>query len=478
MPDFGPLHYVNVGPHGTFRRSGHLETTPAHIDAIFAHLRDSSADKLTVHFHGGLIKESAGGDIARKMWDLFKDESHPVTFVWETGLLETITRNLNTLHGTRLYQKVVKYAIRHAAKHLGGSVGARGAGEAMSMDEIQQELEAVQPFDRYDEEARGAAALMDEAEVDAAAPEIEAELELDLETDPEVADALETEAPHTELLDPSLVDEIESESARGIISTAVLAKKLAGIVLRVLRRFVGKRDHGFYPTVVEETLRELYLTDLGAWVWSGMKSAAEEMWDENDGAITADGHVGSYFLEGLADLQRERGITIDLVGHSAGSIAICHMLRTAANRHPELEIRHILFLAPACTMDLFYEDIVTRPDRYESFRMFTMEDDLETKDELVPFVYTRSLLYLISGALEKDADHTIAGLARQLSGQPPYDSAELTTVSDFVRAAGENRLVLSEVTDGGAGLNSASHKHGAFDDDPVTRASLKAIVAA
>lgn len=477
MPDFGALNFVNVGPNGTFRRSGDLETKPADIDALFTHLRDTNADKLTVHFHGGLIKESAGGAIARKMWELFKDDAHPVTFVWETGLIETVTRNLESLYGTKLYQKVVKYVIRHAGKRLGGSVGARGPGEPMSMNEIQAELRAVKPFDQYDEGARGAAELLDEAEIDAAEAEIEVDIEQDLEADAEVEEALEDEAPQTELLDPALVAEIEADAGRGIISTAVLARKLAAVVLRVLKRFVRKRDHGFYPTVVEETLRELYLADLGAWVWSGMKDAAEKMWDENTGPITQQSHVGAYFLDRLSELQQERPLTIDLVGHSAGSIAICHMLRTAAARHPDLAIRNILFLAPACTMDLFRENIVTKPERYRNFRMFTMGDDLEKDDQLVPFVYTRSLLYLISGVLEKDEDHLIAGLELQLRGADPYDTPELDTVSTFLRAPGENRLVLSETKGAGNGLNSASHKHGDFDDDPDTRASLQSIVA-
>src|SRR5438874_3622153 len=100
MPEFSGLNYVNVGPHGTFTPSGHLATTPADVDAIFKHLADTNKQKLALHFHGGLIDEGAGLDIARKMAPLYAGAgAHPVTFVWETGLVETISTNLERLYG-------------------------------------------------------------------------------------------------------------------------------------------------------------------------------------------------------------------------------------------------------------------------------------------------------------------------------------------------------------------------------------------
>lgn len=68
---------------------------------------------------------------------------------------------------------------------------------------------------------------------------------------------------------------------------------LAAIAYRVIRRHVRGRDHGFYPTVVEELLRELYLANLGAWVWDQMKEKAAAMWLPNDGLSGDERRVGS-----------------------------------------------------------------------------------------------------------------------------------------------------------------------------------------
>jgi len=479
MPAFSPLNYINVGPHGTFRESGNLKTNPEDIDAIFEHLEQTGQGKLAVHFHGGLIGEAKGKEIAEKMWKLFKDDAHPVTFVWETGFIETVSRNLNELFPTKLFQKVVKYAIRRAAAKLGGGIGGKGPGEEMTLTEIEAELASVDRFDRFDQGAKDAAAVMDEAELDAIATEIQAEVELDLDADPDIIDILETEPPITELLDPAFVDEVQAEkSDKGFISTAKLALHISKIVYRVIKRFIRKRDHGFYPTVVEETLRELYLADFGAWVWGNMKEIAEAMWQPNTLPLTDDSHPGTYFLEKLAAHQQAHpGFTIDLAGHSAGSIAICHLLDRIEERFPALAIRNLLLLAPACTSELFRQEIAAQPDRFDGFRMFTMKDDLETKDRLVPAVYTRSLLYFISGVLEDTWDIPLAGLELQSRGTAPYDSRELLEVQRFVRAPGTLRLVLSETTGQGPGLNSASHAHGDFDDDTETLTSLKVIVA-
>src|SRR6266851_5735910 len=261
MVEFGKLHYISVGPGGTFKASGDLATTPSDVDALFDHWREVGAKKITIYFHGGLVTEMAGLDVAKKMWMLFKDQSQVIGFVWKTGAFETIRTNLYTLQATQLFQKVIKYAIRHAAAQLGGGIGNKGAGETMTLLEIEAELAAA-GFDNFDAGARGAAGKLDEDEIEDSRAEIEAELEVDLEADSQLERILEQEAPVTELLDKNLVAEIHNEQAKGFTATIALAKHLAEIVVRVVLRFIRKHDHGFYPTVVEETLRELYLADL------------------------------------------------------------------------------------------------------------------------------------------------------------------------------------------------------------------------
>lgn len=90
-------------------------------------------------------------------------------------------------------------------------------------------------------------------------------------------------------------------------------------------------------------------------------------------------------------------------------------------------------------------------DGKPKFRMYSMNDKFESKDTLVRNVpvlgdltwfYPRSLLYLISGILEKDADGdvvdaAIAGLQRVYL--PAYRNAATTEISACPRVHGEPR---------------------------------------
>jgi hypothetical protein len=476
-PEFSQLNYVNVGPHGTFRRSGNLKSDPEQINTLFRHLTDTEAQKLVLYFHGGLVREGKGLEIAKKMHNVFKDQAHPVTFVWETGLAETVAKNLNTIHQTQLFQKILRFILRQATKWLGGALAGKGPGEGLTIEEIETELKKAAAFQALDAGARGAAGNITPEDLPALQDEMQVELEVDLEADPDLEEIIRQEVPVTKELNRDLAQELQSQAAKGIISFAFLAKKLAAVVIQVARRFLQHRDHGFYPTVMEEILRALYLADFGAWVWGGMKETAEIMWQHNDLPLNDDSRVGAYFLEQLAAWRQARpGAVVDLVGHSAGSIAVCHLLKNAAERHPGLTFRNLIFLAPACTIQLFAEQVVSHPARFSNFRMFTMADDLEIKDQLVPLVYPRSLLYLVSGILEKEADEPLAGLEVHTRGASPYDSKTLRDVNWFLRDPRKNRLVLS-IASGGSGLNSASIRHGDFDDDKQTQDSLQKIIA-
>jgi hypothetical protein len=72
VASFSALNYLNVGSHGRFARSGNFETLPVDIDAIFEELRQDSSHKLALYFHGGLIDESSGREIARKLAPLYQ----------------------------------------------------------------------------------------------------------------------------------------------------------------------------------------------------------------------------------------------------------------------------------------------------------------------------------------------------------------------------------------------------------------------
>lgn len=226
--------------------------------------------------------------------------------------------------------------------------------------------------------------VLTDADVETIQPEAQAEIEEQLQMEVDETEALNfvlvREVPQSPLLDKSKVAVSETEAAKGIVSIAKLAYHISLVVYRTAKRYVQHRDHGFTATVVEEALREFYMADFGAWVWAGMREVAEHMWSANLGVSGDQLHGGRYFLEGLCKVQQQKpSLIVDLVGHSAGSIAICMMLHIAAANTLPLKVRNLILMAPACTSDLFHQEIVMHPERYERFRMFTMDTTTSRK---------------------------------------------------------------------------------------------------
>ncbi len=73
------------------------------MDAIIEHLRTRQPPKLVIYFQGGLNSEDAGIGAVESMLPLFEEAgAHPVTFVWETGVGETLRSNPGNVNRTKL----------------------------------------------------------------------------------------------------------------------------------------------------------------------------------------------------------------------------------------------------------------------------------------------------------------------------------------------------------------------------------------
>jgi hypothetical protein len=485
---FGKRFYVNVGKDGTFKPSGNQEydTTAGDIDALFEDLRAQQQKKILLYFHGGLVSANSGMDTAQRIFKYVTNGSthYPIAFVWETGLFETIGQNIETIGQSDFFKKLLPKILKVAAKQLGldipSALGAKGI-ENLSDEELQAELSKENPFEDYSvNPGKRSTSTVSNFTADSEeenimimlVPEIEAELDEQIRSDEELLAAADAEKSPQEakLMRPG--DVAGKAGAKGIFSAVSLVKSAVIITFKVVKRFIQSRDHGFYPTIIEEILREYYVADLGTWVWGRMKYKAQAMWspDEFSNVDKLKWHSGSYLLKKLVEYQNDNGpLTIDLVGHSAGSIAICELLRAVTDRGIPLKFRNVIFMAPACRAELFHssflQKVQAQPDLVRSFRCYTMSDAYETKDRLVPGLYTRSLLYFISGVLEENAfDAYILGLHRHIAAQKPYNTAELVAINAFVST---NSRIVYSVTENGAhdGLRSTSERHGDFDND-------------
>lgn len=488
----GPLDkltYINIGARGTL--SGKLHTTTSDIDAILDYLR-TKADKVVLHFHGGLVSAEAGELTARCFVPLYKSAgAHPVVFIWETGFLETILHNLDDIQNTVLFKKILAYVIQQLGQHLGISSFSLGPGEREDIQTIESLIFSPQGLEKYDThelnaQILGGLSLLRESlrdmqrRIDA---QVRKELKAELSKNNILRTMLRYEVPRTKLLNPKTVAKTRAHAARGEISISRLAHSISTVVYNVAYRYRRGRDHGFSATVVEETLREFYIADFGSWVYGEIKEAAQRMWDPNQRLSGTKIHGGRYFLEGLSKLQRQKPkLIIDLVGHSAGSIALCMMLRTASVSGLPVKVRNLILMAPACQSALFYQEIVKCPRRFQVFRMFTMNDDFERANHLLPIIYNRSLLYLVSGILEpKEVDMPLVGMMRFITCLKPFDSPMLIGIHKFLFATGvPQRTVLARtmITDptAAAGFRSNAARHQDFNKDADTRHSLVVLI--
>lgn len=156
---------------------------------------------------------------------------------------------------------------------------------------------------------------------------------------------------------------------------------------------------------------------------------------------------------------------IHLVGHSAGGVLhapLTQLLSTPGNissgpargQHGfGLPVDSVTLWAPGCTIDVFHSAYKTALDtsRLKRFALYTLTDDLERKDEVSSWLYGHSILYLVSNGFEGEANTPILGMEKFV----PADAF-----------GADNRRWVKSVSSASAAL-----KHGAFDEDAVTRES-------
>lgn len=465
--------YLNIGPSGTFKASGNpsYDSIPQHVDDLLNKMKNDDNHHMVIHFHGGLVSENSGMSTALRMHELYSENTsaQPYSFIWETGLIETFRDNLKTVHRTKLFQMILEMVMKKVGSKLGISVGGKGALTLTKLD-FETELSKARPFDDYFVSPNSKAAVLIEiSDQNTLERELKADFEVmvDSSTYSDFMDQIELEKEQVNA--ENVLETDNKDGKKGLVSTIKAVKALVTIGYRVIKRILENRDHGYYPTVIEEIFREFYVADLGSWVWSSMKNKAEEMFKDNAGLDGLNQHAGQYFLQKLNDTSKDFEIKVDLVGHSAGSIVICQLLKSiAAKGFNNIKIRKIILLAPACRCDLFKSEILDHPERYEDFRMFTMNDELESNDMLIPGIYTRSLLYFVSGCLEekgKGYDEYILGLQRHITAQRPYaDENLLKDIHQFMQNKDRRLTYSPSAIDQPEGYRCVAASHGDFDN--------------
>jgi hypothetical protein len=223
-------------------------------------------------------------------------------------------------------------------------------------------------------------------------------------------------------------------------------------------------------------------------VWSEMKENAALAYQPMRG-----GDLLAHALVSLMDLWGDQ-LEIHLVGHSAGSITLGHMLSNLAAQEPVKGrpvldwVRGVHLYAPACTVAFANQHYASKPEVMDRLHVSLLSDELETDDNTVG-IYRKSLLYLVANSLENDLRTPILGMERGFRGQAQgWDGSSPTVgaLSTWRDAAAAHQLaqrltVLTEpkVTTfvDGAKRDQIAAAHGSFDNDvDVVTTTLQAIV--
>jgi hypothetical protein len=162
---------------------------------------------------------------------------------------------------------------------------------------------------------------------------------------------------------------------------------------------------------VKDRAFEAFARDAGVKaIWENMKSRAEGASSAGGGLDTA----AAELQKALGQLANNTRPKIHLMGHSAGAIMLGHFL--SAMEPKNLTARSIHLWAPACTVQ-FATDKYGRAfnkgvaDPKTTF-IDILSDGNETSDACVPGLYSKSLLYLVSRALETIRKAPVLGMQK------------------------------------------------------------------
>ena len=203
-------------------------------------------------------------------------------------------------------------------------------------------------------------------------------------------------------------------------------------------------------------------------IWSQMK--------QNAAASSEQGHGGALIAAALLDLKAKvPNVEIHLVGHSAGSIILGYLLDLLDPK--KQTVTSCSLYAPACTVAFALDHYVPADASgllpKEALHIHLLSDQRELNDTCGP--YQKSLLYLVSRALESDHKMPILGLEKVFDPsandewhdrtQPPA----LPRWQAFWGNTNPNLHVVdtAQVSTGTLG-NQIKASHGCFDNDAGT----------
>ena len=235
---------------------------------------------------------------------------------------------------------------------------------------------------------------------------------------------------------------------------------------------------------LDDALEPLARALTGKAAWNEMK--------ENATRASMAGGGARLVAEQIVRLARKYPqLEIHVVGHSAGAVfhAPLVQLLNATGRIEQgpmkgqkgfgLPIASCTLWAPACTIELFKESYLDAiaSKAIARFALFVLDDETEQDDHCAS-IYHKSLLYLISNALEAEQHIPLFRDGVPLLGLEKFIRADADLKALFRSRNAELIIAPNDEPEGSLSASNARH-HGDFDDDRRTvMASFARISAA
>ena len=227
-------------------------------------------------------------------------------------------------------------------------------------------------------------------------------------------------------------------------------------------------------------------------LWSEMKENAQLAFTPR--------HGGDLLLDALQALTATWGeaFELHLVGHSAGALALGHLLqalfvRQQTGRDGGLGKRmaSVHLYAPACSVAFANLHYASNPAVMERLHLDVLSDKEERGDTVTP-LYRKSLLYFVSNALEADLHTPLLGMERiQSTSDTGWDgtsdtgesllawrtAAQATKLKGRTSVVGQDHITVAIDALGKPVMAPAAH--GSFDNDiAVVSRTLERITGA
>ena len=231
-----------------------------------------------------------------------------------------------------------------------------------------------------------------------------------------------------------------------------IAEELRDLIIRKekeARERVGKNGD-WIDRITEGLIRRQ-----GTFLWQEMKQDTYEAFASRGAGTDALNQFFKLFKK------FKKNKKVHLLGHSSGAIAIAHLLHTL--RRYRLQIETCALLAPACSVDLYHSHYLPVLQGKTSLKIkdmtiYNLKDELE-RDAPVAEIYRKSLLYLISNALEQRQDPLF-------SESQPIPLLGMEVFAKLVKTVSDKpRFIYSNGVDG---QRTRSTTHGGFDNDIYT----------